>query len=309
MASLASQFVDHGVRLAQAADGVNQDAHDRLKKLAAAIAALLLAVDFSRPAEVRVLIAHVKTLISAAYAAISATSAASIKELAAIEAQFVVSTVNATTKAALLTPTLTVTPAVAGRPLERWWDAQAKDTAFKVSNTIRESAHKKLDVEAIAQAIAVPLAAAQRNAQNLTHTAVQRVAMDARNAVLSLNNTAGVEIVATLDSRTCAQCLAYDGSTYDGDGNPTGDTTLPFNGGPPFHFSCRCITSPLIDGQKPSGGLSAEKWLDSKSADQQDELLGKGRAALYRRGSITLRDLVGKTGKQLSLADLRERYN
>ena len=84
-----------------------------------------------------------------------------------------------------------------------------------------------------------------------------------------------------------------------------------------YHFHCRCMTVPIFsalanvekaDGQ-PASKLTAEDWLDSKTPAEQDDILGKGRAALYRKGSLTLRDLVSGTGQQLSLAQLREKYN
>jgi len=60
---------------------------------------------------------------------------------------------------------------------------------------------------------------------------------------------------------------------------------------------------------EPGSKLSAEDWLAAKTAAQQDDILGKGRAALYRKGVLTLSDLVSGTGKQLSLADLSKKYN
>lgn len=309
--TLAALFVNHGVRLVQTADGVNEDADRRLKELTAAIIALLLAANFTDRGEVATLVTTIRQSITDAYAQIAANSTASIAQLAAIEAKFVVSTVNKVTRATtLLTPTLSVTPTVQGFTLQNWWDAQGRDTAFKVVAAIRAGVQNLLEPEQIVAAVQTPLHGAQRNAQSLTHTAVQRIAMDTRNAVMQVNKAVeGIEIVATLDSRTCAQCLAYDGSTYDTDYNPTGDTSLPWNGGPEYHFGCRCITAPILAGQTRSSGLSAQKWLDSKSAQEQDDLLGKGRAALYRKGIVTLRDLVSKTGKQLSLADLSKKYN
>lgn len=322
--ALTVLFVDHGVRLIQTADGLSQDANDHLRELADSIVALILAADFSRKADVNELIIALRASIAETYETIATQSIASVVGLAPIEAQFVTTTVNRAVGAPILRlPHLTVSdPYVQGATLKDWWDAQAKDTAFKIANSIRAAVAKNLTTDQIAEMLtgpASPFTAAQRNAVSLSHTAVQRMAMDARHVTLQANRrlVEGLQIVATLDSRTCAQCLAYDGATYDLEGEPIGDTTLPFRGGPEFHFNCRCGTVPIFrrlanikgaDG-KPGDGMSAEEWLDSKSEAEQDDILGKGRAALYRKGNLTLRDLLSGTGTQLSLAQLGEKYN
>jgi hypothetical protein len=317
--ALTALFVDHGVRLIQTADGLSRDANDRLRQLTDAIVALILASGVTTEA-----LAEIRSAVMATYEQISAQSIASVAELAPIEARFVTTTVNRAVGIPLLrTPRLTVSdPYVQGATLKDWWNAQAEDTAAKIANTIRAAVAKDYTADQIAELLTgptSPLTAAQRNAVSLTHTAVQRMAMDARHVTLQANSRVveGLQIVATLDSRVCALCLAYDGATYDLDGEPLGDTTLPFNGGPEFHFNCRCATVPIFrrlanvqgaDGE-PGTGMTAEEWLDSKTEAEQDEILGKGRANLYRKGSLTLRDLLSGTGTQLSLAQLREKYN
>jgi len=273
------------------------------------------------------MIAAARAEIDATYAELAAASKDATQELAQIEAKFVVTTINEEMGSQLVrTPRLTVTdPEIGGHAVPDWWAAQAADTSAKVVATVRAGMTAGEDVEQLVARLLAPTSpftAALNNAESLVHSGAQRTAMDARNAVLKANSAVvfGLEIVATLDSGTCAQCLAYDGSTYDVDGTPMGATTLPFNGGAPFHFGCRCATVPIMrhysevgleensmDG-KPSSGLSAEKWLDGKSKTEQDEILGVGRAALYRAGKITLRDLVSRTGKQISLGKLNDIY-
>jgi SPP1 gp7 family putative phage head morphogenesis protein len=288
------------------ADGMTQPAHDRLRQLAEAVIALILAANLSNKADVKRLLAEIREEVTVAYDEIAATSEANLSGLADIEARFVVQAVNRAMEAQRMrTPRLTTTPAVGGMALARWWKAQADDTLFKLLAAVREAE----TTEEAAAATHAPMTTAARYAESLTHTVLQRTAMDARTATIKVNSNVinGFQIAETLDSRTCAQCLAYDGSTYDLDENPTGHTILPFNGGPPYHFFCRGITVPVIG--EPGKKLSAEDWLNAKTAAQQDDILGKGRAALYRKGVLTLSDLVSGTGKQLSLADLSKKYN
>jgi hypothetical protein len=315
-AALVLLFVDHGVRLVQTADHLTQQTQGRLRDVAAAIVALLAATDFSNAEDVSAALLAARSLLDGAYRRIAADSTVSLADLPAIEAAFVVSTINRTADATLMrTPRLTVTePELDGATLSAWWDAQRDDTSHKLAHLIRAAVTAGWAADRIADLVqqpTSPLAGALRNAETLTHTAVQRVAMDARNATLTANSAVveGLQVVATLDSKTCAQCLAYDGSTYDRSGAPLGDTVLPWNGGPAYHFNCRCGTVPILVGEGAPESPSAEDWLDSKTQEEQDDMLGPGRAELYRKGSLTLRDLVSGTGQQLSLADLRKKYN
>jgi uncharacterized protein with gpF-like domain len=321
--ALAVLLVDHGVRLIQTADSLTQEQNDRIRELIDTIVALLLSTDLTDRLDYSAMIVAVRTAVTAAYERMAAASSASVEDLAQTEVRALATLTNQAAKAPLVrVPQLKINePTIGGSLLSHWWDAQENDTSFKVVAAIRAGVSAGMDAEQIAHTVANaagPFAGALRNAESLTHTMVQRVAMDARTAVIGANSTTvGLEIVATLDSRTCAQCLAYDGSTYDLDYNPTGDTALPYGQGPQYHFHCRCMVVPIfrdlpgVEGAngKPSGKLSAEQWLDGKTETQQDDILGKGRAALYRKGSLTLRDLVSGTGQQLSLADLRKKYN
>ena len=314
-AALAVLLVDHGVRLVQTADSMTQEAQDRLRSLAAALAALILAADFSSRVAVNVLIAQAQALIDSAYGDIASRVDAGMVDLADIEARALVATVNGETgEKTLRAPRLRVLPAFGGIPLSQWWEAQATDTASRVASFLRAAVSPDADASAIAHDLtstAGPMPTSERYAESLVHSAVQRLTTDARQATLKANSDVvdGYEVAETLDTRTCAQCLAYDGSTYDLDGAPTGNTALPFNGGPPYHLNCRGILVPILKDNAPSGGLTAQQWLDSKTPEEQDDMLGKGRAALYRKGSLTLRDLISGTGQQLSLADLRKKYN
>jgi hypothetical protein len=103
-------------------------------------------------------------------------------------------------------------------------------------------------------------------------------------------------------------------------------TKLPFNGGPPRHWGCRSVLTPIpktfrdigldIDepgdvGQRASslgpvaGNMTFEQFLNRQPPAFADKVLGKGRAALWRAGKITLRDLVSGTGRPLTLEELR----
>jgi hypothetical protein len=55
--------------------------------------------------------------------------------------------------------------------------------------------------------------------------------------------------------------------------------------------------------------MTFEGWLSRQTQERQDDILGKGRAEMYRKGEITLNDLVNGRGRPLTIAQLKERNN
>lgn len=113
---------------------------------------------------------------------------------------------------------------------------------------------------------------------------------------------------ATLDQRTSIQCASEDGNVY-----LLGDGPVP-----PLHPNCRSVALPMPDpdakpvGQRASikGRVPAatkfEEWLATIPRDEQDMVLGKTKAAAWRDGKLTLRDMIGSRMQPLTLAELRE---
>ena len=64
-------------------------------------------------------------------------------------------------------------------------------------------------------------------------------------------------------------------------------------------------TRASVDGQV-SADLTFDQWLDKKAPAFQDELLGKGRAKLFRDGKITLPDLIDQSGRPLTIEELEK---
>lgn len=109
----------------------------------------------------------------------------------------------------------------------------------------------------------------------------------------------GVEIVATLDSRTSDECMSRDGDVYlyADNANP------PL---PPYHINCRTsysyVYAPEFDYLK-TGATRASKgadggaqvsakqtyygWLKTQPAAFQDEALGKAKGKVFRNAGLT----------------------
>lgn len=155
----------------------------------------------------------------------------------------------------------------------------------------------------------------------LVRTSVNQVANAAANSVYEANSdiTKKYKYVATLDKRTSAICRALDGKEFEYGKGPQ----------PPQHFNCRSTIVSIIDDDilPPSkvakraskdGPVSADQnygqWLLNQPQKTQVEVLGKGRAAYFRKiarkygARNAMAKMIRDDGSELSLAQLRKRY-
>ncbi len=169
--------------------------------------------------------------------------------------------------------------------------------------------------------------ATRKSAERAVRTMVMGIANEARHKTLSEDSDVvkGFQWIATLDGRTCADCAARDGLTWDLEGNGLDGNTFPYET-PPIHPSDRCTLTPVLksweelgfdleemddstrasmDGQVPDK-LNFEEWFDTKGAAFQAKWLGPGRYELWQKGKITFRDLVDQNGRELTLKQLAE---
>ncbi|KQN09971.1 hypothetical protein ASE85_03305 [Sphingobium sp. Leaf26] len=159
----------------------------------------------------------------------------------------------------------------------------------------------------------------RNSAQSLVLTASSTIANNAREEVYKRNSRLIKKLkwVSTLDSRTSPICQSRDGQLYDLDKpHPTA----------PAHIRCRSLLIPITksfdelgleDRQnvppryrasmngRVSGDETLETLVPKWPKDQQDELLGAGRAQLVRDGKVKFRDLFRDNGTHKSLAELR----
>jgi DNA-binding transcriptional ArsR family regulator len=224
-----------------------------------------------------------------------------------------------------------------GVPQADWWNRQTVQTQQVFAGAVRQGlASAETNQQIIARIVGKPrlgipgvMDITRRNASTLVQTSVQAVANSARLETFRRNSDVikGVKQISTLDSHTSDICIAYSGATWDLDGKPIMGNKLAFNGGPPRHFNCRSVLVPITKTFKDLGlnvpeGPSTKRasdegpiaakttfddFLSRKSQAYQDEVLGKGRADLWRAGKITLRDLVSGDGRPLTLQELRQK--
>ncbi|WP_434033584.1 hypothetical protein [Cupriavidus sp. a3] len=292
------------------------------------------------------LLADVRDLVADQYETLQGDLFDDLKDLAQQEAKWVLSSTNGAVGVDLmraLAPTSTLKALVdtglfQGAPLGDWLDRQAADTAFRFANEIRLGVAAGETNAKIVQRIGGStrkgltgvIETSRRNADALVRTAVQTVSGRARNLTWVANDdiVKGRQQVSTLDGRTSDVCIAYAGASWNLEGKPINGTKLPYNGGVPRHWACRSTEIPLLktfrelgldadeftpttrasmDGQV-AADLTFSDFLAGKSKTFQDDVLGKGRAALWRAGTITLPQLLDQRGNPLTLEQLRAKY-
>lgn len=223
---------------------------------------------------------------------------------------------------------------IEGAQSSAWWARQSEDTAFKFANQVRQGIVQNETLQQIIRRVAgskrlgIPgiMDVSRRNASALVHTSIMQVANDSRMATFKANDDIikGMRFLATLDSHTSLTCIAHSGAEWDMQGNPIVGN-FPFEP-PPLHFNCRSLLVPItlsyrelgIDVDKPKGTRASDlgqipsdttfsSFLKRHDAAYVDDLLGPGRAKLWRDGKITLSDLLGQTGRPLTLDQLKKK--
>lgn len=217
---------------------------------------------------------------------------------------------------------------VQGAPISAWWAKQSADSAFRFQSVVRRGMMSGLANGAIISAVKTEMGIARRHAAALVQTSVQTISNEARLKTFQENDDIlkGLEWVATLDGHTCMQCAPLDGLQWTFAGKAIGGHGLPFRN-PPIHFNDRCVLVPItktfkelgIDmpelppitrasAQGPIGGnVKFNDFLERMGPKFQDDVLGPGRAKLWRDGKITLLDLINGQGRQLKIAELMEK--
>lgn len=224
---------------------------------------------------------------------------------------------------------------IEGSPAADYWRGQAADTTRRFSAAVRTGlSNSETNSQIISRVVGKlgepgVMEVSKRHAATLVQTSVQAVANDARRTTFEANDdlVKGFKQVSTLDSHTSIVCVSYSGASWTLDKKPINGSP-PWNGGCPRHFNCRSVEVPLlksfrdlgldIDDFEPSQRASSAGPVDAKTTFDdflkrqgvayQEEVLGVGRAELWRKGKLTLRDLVSGEGRPLSLEELRRRF-
>lgn len=286
--------------------------------------------------ELNKLLKDIKVLIEDTYSDVNAYSNEELNSLLPIETAATVKIYNDSVKFDLFNavPEKTVKAAknadiISGTPLKDWWDKQGNDLAFKFSALITQG---MIDGKQTSQLITETkelLGSSRRGAETLVRTAVMKVHDKAQELFRdeNLDLLKGEKHLSTLDTRTSEVCRVRDGLAWDLDKKPIGDHSVPY-ARPPLHPNCRSTlilitkswkelgldmdeipesTRASMDGQVKAS-LTYEDWLKNKTPEQQNAILGNGKADLWRKGVITFRDMLDQSGRPLTLKQLSVKF-
>ena len=157
----------------------------------------------------------------------------------------------------------------------------------------------------------------RRDAAAMVRTAVSHTANFTRTKFYeeNIDLLKGEKFLATLDSKTTIRCASLDGQMF-----PVGKGPIP-----PLHWQCRSTrvgvtkswkelgidlpesapsTRASMSGQVPDD-MTYQDWLKKQPVERQDDILGKTKGQLFRKGGLTLDRFVDRNGRELNLAELR----
>ena len=318
----ADRYTRRALALLRTVNAMEAENARELRSLAAEIRAVLgnaALGDLNRRA-LAALVREIADTIAESYAAMYETQATALAELAEIEAKWA-SGAGAAPRVASATAIDEAMSGllVQGAPLRDQWVRQGGELAWRMANAVRTAATTPQPAQVAAQAIVGNartlrgglIEKARNDAAALIDTAAHTAAYAGRLATFAASGVNALEWFAILDSKTTIGCAVRAGKLYTLDFEPMGHV-VPIERPPPRHWRCRSILLPhrFKDGPPPDGGPQRDSfatWLAKQPRDTQDELLGRGRADLWRGGKITLSDLIGQRGQTLTLAELRER--
>lgn len=280
-------------------------------------------------------LSDIRQLIDKYYQDIAGLTVVELQDLARIEAEFQLSSINRAVGVEIVSAMpsekqlgeLAKDTLIMGAPSADWWKRQSGDFQFRFVNEMRMGVAQGETNAQLVRRVRGVTDITKRNAEALVRTSVAAVSAEARRATWRENDDVikGIQQVSTLDGRTTDICIAYAGASWDLEGNPINGTTLPYNGGLPRHWGERSSeiavtktfrelgldidefptgTRSSMDGEVAQD-LTFDAFLKGKSKSFQDDLLGPGRADLWREQKITLQDIVGGNGRPLTLEQLK----
>ena len=288
------------------------------------------------------LLRQVNAIVSEYYSKAQADFIKTTDTLAQTQAKHLAKSMDTTLKAAIVLPTATTlgrivgNVAVEGGPLSDWWGKLSTDTSFRLSNAIRQGAIQGETNQQIITRVKGRagqtgiLEVSRRNAAAVVQTAMQTIANDSHLKLLEQNEDVAPKIrfLTTFDSNTCPRCMSRAGLEWETVSKDPVGHSIPFEN-PPIHVNCRCVlvgvtltykelgsnlpepkigTRASSEGQIPAD-TTASGFFSRQSKETQDEQLGAGRAQLFRDKKITLNDLIDGKGRELTLAQLKNKYD
>ena len=171
-----------------------------------------------------------------------------------------------------------------GSPLTALLGELPKEASRAVSTALQEAVALGYNPRKTASQIKSALGGNLTRALRISRTETLRAYREATHQTYKINSDVleGWYWLATLNSRTCAACIALNGSFHDLDERMAS------------HVQCRCTAIPAIKGDPPPIE-QGEKWFEEQPEKTQRAILESDAAfEAYKAGELKLTDLVGR---------------
>lgn len=318
---IASDYVKHALELIRVANGLRAAASAKIRAMALKIRLLLLGEDLtslSFPALKRIVTAADEIAFTT-FNELEASQASTVSELIRTEAVWAAMKGNYTADAsetAILQQIRNFT--VSGSTLSEQFDQIANNFHANMLRQVRMGADANQTDRAIAARIVGqgPLMAegvagsALRDVTGAIDAQVHGAADAGRRLAMQAGGVSALQWHAVLDPKVCPTCGERADLFWTIDGKPIGHN-IPYIS-IPAHPWCRCIYLPQVIPEGRVLNLKPKNtflnFLNTLSQAEQDDILGNGRAQMWRDGKITLQDLIGQNGMTMTLGQLTARY-
>lgn len=305
---IASRYTRRAFSVLRVAAGLAASADADVARLGRQLQRIVASEDLAELGrrDLSALLREIDEAIAAAYASISSVQAEAARELLGIEAGWAAGVLGSTEPRESMIDRLARGLLVLGAPPGEQWTRQGDALGRRVGDLVREAAAGTPG--SVRDAVSDALAIARRDAQNLADLTANSAAAQGRAEVARASGAVGFRWLSILDMNTTTGCAIRHGLVYSLDLKPIGHN-IPIERPPPRHWGCRSMLAPLLrmprEGDRDEGTF--DDWLATLSDDEAADVLGKGRADLYRRKVITKADLVNQRGRVLTLKELRAR--
>lgn len=194
---------------------------------------------------------------------------------------------------------------ILGVTLKQWMSRQAGDLLFRTVQTIRQGMEAneapaellrriKGGTDVAGNEVAPVLTTTRRAVEIVIRTGATQIQGEVTLGLaerLPASIDYGWQQISILDGRTTQICRAYAFKIWTKTFQPIGHK-LPFAGGVPRHPNCRSRIVPYIMADGPTKELTFREWMDTLTAQQQEQVFGRERIAAWRTGKISDADLI-----------------
>jgi hypothetical protein len=315
---VTDEYVKHALQLIRVANGLRADASALVRQMAQKIRLLLLGenlTELSFPALKRI-VNEADSIAFEVFNQLEEQQISAVEDLIRNEVEWATRTGDyerAVSEAKILEQVKTFT--TVGETISEQFDRIASNFHANVLQQVRQGADaNQTDRQIVARIVGQgPLMSGgigERTLRDVTGTIdaqVQAAADAGRRLAMAQNGVNAIQWHAVLDPLVCPSCGERADKFWTIDGKPIAHD-IPFM--PiPAHPWCRCIYLPqqipenMLDKIKPTNTF--QKFLNSLTQAQQEDVLGVGRTQLWRDGKITLSDLIGQNGLVMTLKELK----